>query len=245
MLPERFEKQHQQFLEEWMRVEEALKQTERIKNEAFIPSINELRYAARRVVQANIDLSSGSATDEDVRRHLTEAIENCIKARHDAVDSAINYIHEKLDEACTSIGYPRIISVFPEYEETRKKIHEIDMMVIESRKNRSTLTKQYDEIEKTHLDKMVEFYLKLETSPKIVASMARRDRIRFFGAAVTVGVVLGLCLWGLTLIFQRSGCTVASATLIPTETSARQHGSSCLRIATLDNSLIREPSESP
>lgn len=244
MLPERFDKQHQQFLEEWMRVEEALKKTERIKNEAFIPSINELRYAARRVVQANIDLNNGSASDEDVRRHLTEAIENCIKARHDAVDSAINYIHEKLNEACTSIGYPRIISVFPEYEETRKKMHEIDKMVIESRKNRSTLTEQYFEIEKTHLDKMVEFYLKLETSPKIVASMARRDRFRFLGAAVIAGAVLSLCLWGLALIFQRSGCAVASATIIPSETSTRQHGSSCLHFATLDNSSIREPSKS-
>ena len=244
MLPERFDKEHQQFLDEWMQVEEALKQTERIKNEAFIPSINELRYAARRVVQADIDLKNNCATDDDVRRHLIEAIENCIKAKHDAVDSAINYIHEKLDEACTSIGYPRIIAVFPEYVEARKKIREIDKLVIESRKNRSTLTQHYFEIEKRHLNEMVEFYLKLETCPKIVASMARRDRLVFFGTAIAAGIVLALVLYGLTLLFQRNACASTSATIHQSETASSQLSGTCRQSVMIVEPSIRQAANS-
>jgi hypothetical protein len=201
MLPEKFRDQHNLYLDSWMRAEEVLKIAERIKNETFIPSIKELRYASRRVVQAHVDFASGKATDEDIRVHLTEAIENCRKARHDAIDSAINFVHEQLDAVCQSVGLAIISQAFPRYTQLRGKIKAVDARIVSSRKDRHALDDEYETIKRDHLTEVVDLYHELECSQDVIKSIQRKER----NSLLIGGALLGLIIGSLVVIADKRG----------------------------------------
>ena len=205
MLPEQFREQHDIYLKEWMRAEEVLKITERIKNETFIPSIKELRYASRRVVQADIDFNNKLAIEEAVRAHLTEAIENCRKARHDAIDSATNYIHEQLDKLSEQVGLAVLCQAFPNYASLRKTIKAIDERIVASRKDRCCLDDEYEKIKRDHLLKAVDLYHELECSEDAIKAIQKKQRKDFVLGIVGVGLVVGLIASGAILVADKKG----------------------------------------
>lgn len=192
MLPERFREQHDRYLDGWMRAEEVLKITERIKNETFIPSVKELRYASRRVVQAHIEVGTGNATDDCIHVHLTEAIENCRKARHDAIDSAINFVHEQLDKVSSTVGLAVLSQAFPRYAELRGRIRAIDARIVLSRRDRGVIDDEYEAIKRDHLNQVVDCYFELESSADVIKDIQRRERRTFWLGVVGVGLFVGL-----------------------------------------------------
>lgn len=192
MLPEKFREQHDRYLDGWMRAEEVLKITERIKNETFIPSVKELRYASRRVVQAHIEVSAGNATDDGINVHLTEAIENCRKARHDAIDSAINFVHEQLDKVASTVGLAVLSQAFPRYAELRSRIRTIDERIVSSRRDRGAMDDEYETIKRDHLNQVVDCYFELESSADVIKDIQRAARRTFWLGVVGVGLVVGL-----------------------------------------------------
>lgn len=194
MLLAKFKKHHDLYLEEWVRAEEVLKLVERIKVEVFIPSIMELRYAARRIVQAHVDFNAGNATNDHLETHFIEAIENCKKARHDAIDSAIVFIHEQYNKLCEAVGLPLISKGFPKYSELRREMMEIDTHIVESRKNRNGLNNNYETIKREHLKKVVDLYLELETSKEVIEEIRRKEQKDFWVSVV--GVAFIICIVG-------------------------------------------------
>lgn len=211
MLPEKYRAKYSEFVESWEKAEEVLKKVERIKNEAFLPSINELRYAGRRIVQAHSEhknvlksevgegLMTCGLTDH-VDTHITEAIENCRKARHDAIDSAINFVHERLDTIVDSFGIVLVNQSFPEYRKLRGLMRDMDRKIVESRRGRTQMDDMYEEIKREHLDKMVELYCSLEDSDEVLRKIISTNRKEFLYTAVLTGVIVGL-VCGLFLLF--------------------------------------------
>ena len=102
-----------EFSREWMYAEETIKLAERVRNEAVFPAIQELRYAGRRMVQVfDITSSNTPLTDEqkkECHRHAIEAIENCYKAKHDAIDAAVMYTHSEVDALVKRAGAPAVL----------------------------------------------------------------------------------------------------------------------------------------
>lgn len=192
MLLTKFKKHHDTYLEEWMRAEGVLKLVERIKVEVFIPSIMELRYAARRIVQAHVDFNTGNATDDHLETHFIEAIENCKKARHDAIDSAIAFIHEQYNKLYEAVGLPLISKGYPKYSELRREMLEIDTHIVESRKNRNGLDDIYETIKREHLKKVVDLYIELETSKEAIEQIRSQEKRDFWIAVVGVSFIVGL-----------------------------------------------------
>lgn len=209
MLPEKYREKYFEFVEAWEKAEEVLKKVERIKNEVFIPSINELRYAGRRIVQAhseyknmlqNVDDVMGDCQSDHIDTHLTEAIENCRKARHDAIDSAINFVHERLDKIVGAFGLTLVLQAFPEYRDLRILIQDMDRKIVESRGGRVKMDGNYEEMKQNHLDKLVEFSSLLENSGVIIAQIAFEKKKDFFKVAIVAGSIVGI-LTSLLLVF--------------------------------------------
>src|SRR5215216_725916 len=57
----------------------------------------ELRYAGRLIVDAlELCVSMAPHADTELRDRLVEATQNCIRARNDAVDASVTFIHKYL-----------------------------------------------------------------------------------------------------------------------------------------------------
>jgi|CXWL01.1.fsa_nt_gi hypothetical protein len=192
MLLQKFKKHHDAYIVEWVQAEEVLKLVERIKGEVFIPSIMELRYAARRIVQAHVDFNAGNTTDDCLETHFIEAIENCKKARHDAIDSAIAFIDDQYTKLTDTVGLLLITRGFPQYPEFRKEMRKIDTLVVESRKNRNGLNSSYETIKKEHLEKMVDLYFEMESSKEVIDLLRKKERKDFWISIVTASFVIGI-----------------------------------------------------
>ena len=213
MLPEKFQKLHGDYLHEWMRADEVLKMVERLKIEVFIPSINELRYAARRIVQAELLGLSQSHDDEAIQKkeetiriHLIEAIENCRKARHDAIDSAVNYAHQEITNLVKLVGVVSVIKIYPEYKELSKKIKKIDALIINSRKERTSLDDEYEKIKNDHLKQIVDLNEKLMRS-ELLFNAEIKQRKNAMRIAVAISVLVG---WFINLVISVLGSAIVT-----------------------------------
>ena len=84
-------------LSEWDRAEEAIKSAELIRGETVFAAVKELRYAGRLIVDAlELCVSMAPHADTELRDRLVEATQNCIRARNDAVDASVTFIHKYL-----------------------------------------------------------------------------------------------------------------------------------------------------
>jgi hypothetical protein len=191
-LPQEFESLHEAYLRDWGHAEEVLKMVERVKNEAFYPSIKELRYAARRVVDAHNEAARPTPDREVIQVHLIEAIENCRKARHDAVDSAINFIHGELDKLVKLAGLDTVHEAFPSYAKLQLSLTHVSTLIVESRKTRIALDDKYEVVKRTHLTEIVDWYGEMQTAIPVISAIRRRRRRDFWLSALVIGLVIGL-----------------------------------------------------
>jgi hypothetical protein len=190
-LPQEFEPLHETYLRQWGHAEEVLKMVERVKNEAFYPSIKELRYAARRVVDAHNEAARPKPDHESIKVHLIEAIENCRKARHDAVDSAINFIHDELDKLVRLAGLDTVHQAFPSYGALQVRLRDVSELIVQSRKARTALDDKYEEVKREHLTEIVAWYGEMQTAIPVIGAIQRRRKNDFWVSAFVIGVVIG------------------------------------------------------
>ncbi len=207
MLPQKYLTLYEIYLDDWMRAEEVLKLVERLKNEAFIPSIKELRYASRRVVEAQnlFRLHGVNASEKEIHTHLVEAIENCRKARHDALDSAVNFTQDQLDKLINAVGLDTVAAGFPGYLKLKPKLREVSQLIIQSRKDRVQLDDKYEKIKRDHLEEIVNLYVEMETSFAVIAAIETRRRKEFWKAVIVGGVIVGLLVGCGVVILDKRG----------------------------------------
>jgi hypothetical protein len=89
------------FVELWNSTEKVTKSAELISTALIRPSINELRYAGRWMVLAlGAVLKDEKKIDKltTVENALSYALLCCMQAKHDAIDSIVLFLHEKIDE---------------------------------------------------------------------------------------------------------------------------------------------------
>jgi hypothetical protein len=185
---------------QWNIAERRIKKAEQVQgNEVVNSAIFELRYAGRKIIDAlQLILNANWQNDRDVYericRYLADAIEDCVKAKHDSIDAMIDFVTTWFDELEGKIGLKKLLELFPEYLDVTTRIVAAQDKIAHSREHRLTSRDSvYDEIEANDYEVILGLYNKMRLSKDrvqaIVNSDNRRELLRTL--ALAVNIVLG------------------------------------------------------
>lgn len=165
-------------IEEWNIAERRIKKAEHVRGEeVVISAIFELRYAGRKMIDAfQLALDGDWKTDlaryGNIREQLEDAREDCIKAKHDAIDAMLTFVTLWFGEIEKDLGLAGIVDVFPNYVDLTSQITTIQEKIAMSRQNRAAGRDGiYDEIEKSDFDEILALYEKMLNSKERVTRM--------------------------------------------------------------------------
>ena len=160
---------------EWNRAEEVIKLAEQIGGKVVFPSVAELRYGGRRLIEALHQIGQGGS-DETVTGLLQDAEFDCHRARHDAIDSATATIGVEVKIIASKIGYDVILQCHPGFPKLVADLNSVREKIAISRKDRFDREAIYSTIEGDDFHKIVESYKGLMASEEMMKSMARKRR---------------------------------------------------------------------
>ncbi|CAN7316452.1 hypothetical protein [Mesorhizobium sp. LjRoot246] len=181
---------------EWNRAEKAIKLAEQVNKEIVNPAIYELRYGARRVVEA-FDLDDPTAAE----KHLQDAYFDCCRARHDAIDAATSKMTAVMDLAVQKLGADVVLQYFPEFTALVHRLGAVCDLIAESREDRKNRDKIYAVIEADDLGELVKIYNKFKASEPLLKAAAAKIRreiffTRLFGwASIAAGIGAIIAAW--------------------------------------------------
>ncbi|MEO5338557.1 MAG: hypothetical protein H7841_16960 [Magnetospirillum sp. WYHS-4] len=182
--------------DEWDKAEEDLKRAEQIGNQPVVPSIKELRYAGRRIIDALHALERKE--DAEAMKFIQDALFNCHRARHDAIDAATSAIALKLDFATSQLGYEPVLKAFPKFASLLRDLDAIRERIARSRRNRADRQAIYSAIESVDFPKLVREYGEFTRAEPIMRALAKKQR-RETTLSIIFGVV-GLVALAVTVV---------------------------------------------
>jgi hypothetical protein len=174
---------------EWDKAEEDIKVAEQIGDQVVFPSVKELRYAGRRIVDAIQRIATGGKEDE-IRALLEDARFDCFRARHDAVDATIATINAEMIISVNRLGYSAVLVAFPQYSELLGLIRDAQEKVATSRSHRKDRDVIYKSVEGIEFKKIVRLARDFRSSQPIMAALAKSDRI--WKTLGVVGTIFGI-----------------------------------------------------
>jgi hypothetical protein len=176
MIDPRIDRLFADLITQWNIAERRIKKAEQVGGEEAVGSaIFELRYAGRKIVDCLDILLTKDMGDPEVYelvcRNLADAIEDCIKAKHDAIDAMVDFIIIWFGELETRIGTTEMVRIFPEYLSVVSRIALIQDNIVESRGNRvSGRDGVYDNVENEDYENLLKLFNKMKTSqPRVQA----------------------------------------------------------------------------
>jgi len=140
---------------EWNKAEKAIKHAESIDGEVTNPSVFELRYAGRRLIEA---LDCRGQDEARSIALLRDALFDCHRARHDAIDAATSKMAGDLGVATEYLSATVLMQNFPDFSEFYAEMLTVRTLIAESRENRDNRDKIYETIETSKLDRLVDLY---------------------------------------------------------------------------------------
>lgn len=171
---------------QWNVAERRIKKAEQVRaNEVVAAAIFELRYAGRKLIDANnllLNEPSDPANRSRVLEFLADATEDCVKAKHDAIDSMLDFITSWLDRTENKLGLSTVVRFFPNYIAITANISDIQDKIAASREDRTKLRDSiYDIIENEDYDAILSLYREMKQSePRVQAEVdaenAERER---------------------------------------------------------------------
>lgn len=167
----RFEKACKDLIEQWGIAEQRIKRAEQVcANEIVSPAIFELRYAGRKIIDTlKVSLECDLAVDVEAKelayRNLIDAIEDCIKAKHDAIDAMVGFVTTWFDGVEKRLGFSAIQKIFPEYAKITGSISGVLEKIAQSRRDRNAARDGvYDEIFREDFEKILTLYQTMKAS---------------------------------------------------------------------------------
>jgi len=143
-----------QLITQWNIAERRIKKAEQVDaNEVVTSAIFELRYAGRKFIDAHQLLLSGKWQDDEQEKRkilasLADATEDCVKAKHDAIDAMMLFVASWFDRTERTLGLSEVQKYFPDYIAITGKIDTIQDKIAESRGDRMvSRDPSYDVIE--------------------------------------------------------------------------------------------------
>jgi len=193
---------------QWNKAEAAIKLAENVNNKVVNPAIFELRYAGRRLMEAEEAKSVGDF--DGACSKLADAHFDCCRAQHDAIDAATSKISQSLDSATKQMSPKTVIEIYPKFSDTYSKLHAVRQKISESRENRDCRDTVYDAIADVDLPELVRDYNEFKSCAPLMRRQALFERwtIIFAGIITLVVGVIG----GLVLDAFKDDCVVCSQT---------------------------------
>ena len=191
-------------LDEWNRAEEYIKIAEQISGKVVFPSINELRYAGRRLVEALHKIEIGKDY-EDIKRYFDDAWFDCLRAQHDAVDAITAKVAVDLALVKEKIGLDVVLQVFPSYSELVAVVNITRKKIANSRKCRENREEIYKDIVESDLKDMVRIYDNFRKCEPIMKEMAKSRRKKefwnnLFGMVGVLGFIISVITILITIL---------------------------------------------
>ncbi len=204
-------------IEQWNVAERRIKAAEQESDGRVVyVAVSELRYAGRKFVDACQLLASASRNAEERKRalrYLSDATEDCVKAKHDAIDAAVDYVISWFKHVEDRLGLPTLVKYFPEYIDTLSMLYPIQRRIAESRANRTDGRDDiYNDIEKDYYQKILKLYEKMRQSHDRIRAEVEKEEAEFEKKqnrekrlyTIAIGSFLaalaGVALAGLTLL---------------------------------------------
>lgn len=185
---------YKQICQEWNKAEQDVKRAEQVCDEVIIPSIMELRYAGRRVVQA-LELISQDGDKEEAKKLLHDAWFNCHRARHDAIDASTTQMAKVIKIAVKKLRYSAILQAFPQFSQLWYKLQTTRRKIVESRGSSRQRDEIYEIVEDTNFPEVLALFEEFQHSEPVMRAIAERDRrlsaVAWVALSVAVIAVLG------------------------------------------------------
>ncbi len=180
---------------EWMRAEACMKQAEQVNSAVVIPSVKELRYAGRCLVNA-LELALNGGDLNKAKEYLLDAKFDCNRARHDAVDALISKITIDLDAILKTVGANVILENFPQMPDIVGKIDTVKREIVRSRSKSADRNNVYENIEDNDVTLLVNYMREIKYSTEILKGLSRKQEINrkisiAFGIA---GIAFGIAI---------------------------------------------------
>lgn len=186
---------------EWNKAEKLIKQAERLRGEVVQPSVNELRYAGRRLVDALQESLKPDGDQAKFDGFITDCQMRCLCAQHDAVDASVLFIQKVIKEYEDEFGLGLMIEKFPWLADTRARLAEMDDIIIDCREKRGTRCEGYDQLADDHLPALVLDIRRLLTNrqalEELVSEKAERDARDAGRFKINIYMAIGLAVLGL------------------------------------------------
>lgn len=159
---------------EWDRAEGLIKEAERIRAQVVMASVNELRYAGRRLIDAKAMSECVDSPDFDpvaFRSNIQEAIYFCHRAQHDAIDAVVLYVQKILDRYEAEFGYSLLAEQYPPYFKIRASLQEANDLIAQSREKRTDRVNIYKRLASDHYAEMLKHYYTLRSNEVVLTKL--------------------------------------------------------------------------
>lgn len=184
--------------EAWNCAEASYKRAEQLGDKTAFPSINEVRYAGRKIVEV-MSLIKDDADPQIIDDLLRDIYADINRAHHDAIDSGMAVIALRVKTVKDEVPAKIIREAFPEYIDLVGKLNEVQESIVESRKDRNARKGIYIEIENgcySELHTLFKRFLACEDlliaeAIQESAAQKRSNRVSL-GQGVAIGAIPGL-----------------------------------------------------
>jgi len=165
---------------QWNIAERRIKKAEQVRgNEVVGAAIAELRYAGRKYIDAThllIEQPGDQIARSKALEYLADATEDCVKAKHDAIDSMLDFITSWLDRTENKLGLSAVVRFFPNYIEVTSNISTIQDKIEASREDRTKLRDLiYDVIETEDYENILTLYRVMHQSEERVQAEVEEE----------------------------------------------------------------------
>lgn len=185
--------------DQWNKAEKAIKQAEQVNDEIVNPAIYELRYSGRRVVEA---VGLFSENPDDAKKKLDDAIFDCCRAQHDAIDAVTAKILADIRIALDKLGVKPVLQFFPDVLEVKEDLAEVRQKIARSRENRESRDDVYDVIASVDLPNLLSKFSRFQNNEGLLKAEVKKERIaKVINYAIGVGGLI-LSAVGLYLSFS-------------------------------------------
>lgn len=138
-----------QIAAEWDKAEKLIKRAERIRSQVVMASVNELRYAGRRLVDA-WRLKDAAEHDPKQREifnsYVNDSLLACNRAQHDAIDAMVLFLQKVVAKYEEEFGLTLLAEKYPRIFDIKATLRLADDLITDSREHRDTRDEDYDRI---------------------------------------------------------------------------------------------------
>lgn len=161
---------------EWDKAERLIKSAERVRAQVVIASVNELRYAGRRLVDA-LHISEKARTDpsakEEFDSYVSDALLFAARAQHDAVDAIVLFLQKAVEKYEAEFGLSLLAEKYPRIFDIKASIAQADTLIIASRSDRMKRAAEYDILASDHCPTLLDHYQHLVANEQVLLELVR------------------------------------------------------------------------